>query len=108
MRESWKRDGAGDLWRRWSTHTQTRNTRGDRESQETGCPALTPVNVIREEMLLQEGGEVILSKDPMGTKIQNNAEGNVFGKERRETPYQISIQIEKNYDALGKALHVFQ
>ncbi|ROI15088.1 hypothetical protein DPX16_15529 [Anabarilius grahami] len=35
MRESWKRDGAGDLWRRWSTHTQTRNTRGDRESQET-------------------------------------------------------------------------
>ncbi|ROL54792.1 hypothetical protein DPX16_3774 [Anabarilius grahami] len=36
MRESWKRDGAGDLWRRWSTHTQTRSTRGDRESQETG------------------------------------------------------------------------
>lgn len=33
---------------------------------------------------------------------------NVFGKERRETPYQISIQIEMNYAALGKALHVFQ
>ncbi|ROK15662.1 Hyaluronan-binding protein 2, partial [Anabarilius grahami] len=31
----WKRDGAGERWRRWSTHTQTRNTRGDRESQET-------------------------------------------------------------------------
>ncbi|ROI15994.1 hypothetical protein DPX16_14206 [Anabarilius grahami] len=30
-----KRDGAGERWRRWSTHTQTGNTRGDRESQET-------------------------------------------------------------------------
>jgi len=24
-----------------------------------GCPALTPVNIIREQMLLQMGGEVI-------------------------------------------------
>ncbi|KAL1264632.1 hypothetical protein QQF64_004987 [Cirrhinus molitorella] len=32
---------------------------------------------------------------------------NVSGKERRETPYQISVQIEKNYAALGKALRVF-